>query len=164
MSDVSKMRSDFYAIDKIDSHVIHVRFYGVSPDANHFKKYLAELEQTLVNGNNFFVIYDARYSHYLSEENRRCMAKWIGEKKELLQEKVLKAYHIIPNFVQRAIFQGVYAIQKSPVPFFIFSSLQDVMGHIHDQQKVHVSKSAYPKVPNPVTTSKPHSSSSHFSD
>lgn len=129
------MKSDFYVIELIEKDVVHVKFCGVSPDINHFERYLSELSRVIRSQKGLYIIYDARFSHYLSNENRQRMAFWIGENEAMLQENVRVAYHIIPNAVQRAIYQGIYAIRKSPVPFQLSPSLDQVLQHIDRHRK-----------------------------
>lgn len=117
------MEIEFASFAQINDIVIHVRFNSIYPSREQFESYLEKLTGLLSKSKEVYLIYDNTYSLYLPSEFITAKINWLKNHSTLLSLHVKKAIHVIPNAIQRSVYQNMHSVYQPPIPYAFTSTL-----------------------------------------
>ncbi|MDW7695968.1 hypothetical protein R9C00_25850 [Flammeovirgaceae bacterium SG7u.111] len=134
------MKIEFASISQINDIVIHVRFNSVSPSGEQFESYLEELRGLLNKSKEVYLIYDTTYSLYIPREFINTKINWLKTNSKLLSLHVKKAIHVIPNAIQRSIYQNMHSVYQPPIPYAFTSTLGSAYKMVESIESANLAK------------------------
>jgi len=117
--------SSYADIDKSKFPVVTVTFTGVSSTDGNFKEYLQELESLYDSGEDIAIIFDARKASLPSIKHQKQQASWLSQNENLLKKQCKGTAYVITNRPVRAILKMIFAITPQPVPYKVYSNMDD---------------------------------------
>ena len=118
---------DFALFNYLEKDIIHIKFSPVLPTREEFTHYLDVLTDYIYTDEGLYLIFDTSYAPYLPSEFRKLQAEWIKIHKEQIINSVVTTIHVIPNAIQRSIFNAIFIIQKPVTPFKIVADFKDAI-------------------------------------
>lgn len=104
---------------------IIVTLTGEQETPDNFQEYLDELYANYDRREPFVLLFDASRAGRPNMHYQRKQAQWMKENKKLIQTYCLGVGYVVPNNMLRQLLKTIFTIQKNPVPFRVFKSLEN---------------------------------------
>jgi hypothetical protein len=115
-----------YAIvDSSRIPIITVTFTGEKSTDENFNQYLADLEKCYDDRQKISIIFDASQAVIPKSSHQKKQALWISQHWKLIQTYCIGTAYVIPNAAIRAVLKMIFSFQNQPVPYKIFSNLEE---------------------------------------
>ncbi|UZR93335.1 hypothetical protein [Chondrinema litorale] len=115
---------DFALLNYLDKNTLHVKISPILPTTEEFNNYLEKLTSLVKNSEDLYLLVDTTYASYLPSELRKLQADWITDNKELIKKVIIMTVHVIPDAIQRSIFNAIFLIQKPVVPYKVVPDIK----------------------------------------
>ncbi len=112
-------------IDDSNLPALQINFTGHQPCPENFRVYLEDLTKAYENKPGFVAVFDAQNAPYPDLTCQKMMADWLKKNKEMIAEKCLGTAYIMEDEKLKAVLDVVLSMQSQPVPYRIFSNLQE---------------------------------------
>lgn len=120
---------------KVDSSkmpVVMVTFTGENSTDKNFEKYLLDLESCYEDQKSLSIIFDASQAVIPKISHQRKQALWISKHWKMIQTYCLGTAYVIPNMAIRAVLKVIFSFQNQPVPYKIFSNIEEAENWIDE--------------------------------
>ncbi|MEM6297131.1 MAG: STAS/SEC14 domain-containing protein [Bacteroidota bacterium] len=107
--------------DRSEFPLIVVTFTGAKETPENFAEYLQGLYQNYDRKEAFSLVFDASDAPTPNPSYQQKQAQWMKDHESMIQEYCRGVAYVMPNFLLRNVLKLIFAIQKNPVPFEVFS-------------------------------------------
>ena len=115
-----------YAIfDREKLPIVTIYFTGEKENDENFQVYLNELEKNYAREEMFSLIFELTNAPLPKMKYQLQQAEWMKQNKQTIQTYCHCVAYIIPGLLMRNILKFIFSIQKNPVPFKVFSTLEE---------------------------------------
>ncbi|MEL6945876.1 MAG: STAS/SEC14 domain-containing protein [Bacteroidota bacterium] len=115
-----------YAVfDRGHLPLITIYFTGEKENDENFQAYLKELENNYDRKEPFALIFELTNAPLSKMKYQLQQAEWMKNNKEKIQTYCHGVAYIIPGALMRNVLKFIFSVQKNPVPFKVFSTLEE---------------------------------------
>jgi hypothetical protein len=115
-----------YAIfDRSEFPIITINFTGTSENESNFELYLSELEKNYTFQKEFSLIFELTKAPIPKLNYQLKQANWMKANEDNIKTYCRGVAYIIPSSIMRNILKFIFSVQKNPVPFSVFSTLEE---------------------------------------
>ena len=129
---------NYAKIDTSGYPIVKVTYAPQEPTLEEFDAYLSSMEALYDDYSDFVIIMDASSTKYLSSELRIRQGNWMKKNESKMKTQVLGIVFIIPSAIVRMILNGIFLIQKLPVPYSVSSNMEEANKWAHEKLSVKV--------------------------
>ena len=105
--------------------LIVVSFTGENETPDNFKEYLNGLLKNYEAKKPFSLVFDATKASTPNIKYQKLQAMWMKEHDSLVKEYCRCVAYVVPSVLLRGVLKTIFRLQKNPVPFKVFSNLDD---------------------------------------
>lgn len=105
--------------------IITVTFTGAKATPENFQVYLDGLLENYTKKEPFALIFDANAAAMPTAYYQKWQAKWLKDNEKLIQTYCKGVAYVIPNPILRSILKIMILIQRHPVAFKVFGSMEE---------------------------------------
>jgi hypothetical protein len=117
--------NDFAQFDRSAFPLITVTFTGEKETPENFEQYLKGLYQNYERKQPFSLVFDATNAPVPNLTYQQKQATWMNKHKELIETYCRGVAYVMPNLILRNVLKVIFGLQRNPVPFKVFSSLEE---------------------------------------
>ena len=116
----------FYAqFDRSEFPIITINFTGEKENKENFQLYLDELKRNYERDEQFSLIFELTKAPMPNMKYQLQQAKWMKDNEHLIKKYCRGVAYIIPSAALRGVLKFIFSVQKNPVPFKVFSTLEE---------------------------------------
>ncbi len=117
---------DLYAeFDRSNFPLIIINFTGKSETNGNFQIYLDELGENYKRKEKFSLVFELTKAPIPKVSFQLKQANWMKENEPNIVKYCQGCAYIIPGLVMRNILKFIFSIQKNPVQFKVFSTIEE---------------------------------------
>lgn len=122
---------NYAEVQPVVEGVLTVRFTGVASTDQNFQRYLDEVRDRYRGAGTIGVLFDASKASLPHYRHIRMQADWLNTYRELMESQCVGTAYVIPNGMVRGVLNMIFALQKQPVPYEVFSNTADARGWLN---------------------------------
>lgn len=119
-------------VDSSNMPIISVTFTGEKSTDKNFQQYLEDLEKCYEDRKTIAIIFNATKAVIPNLSHQKKQALWISQNWKLIQTYCKGTAYVIPNMAIRAVLKMIFSFQNQPVPYKIFSNIEEAKNWIGD--------------------------------
>jgi hypothetical protein len=119
--------------DERDFPLVIITFTGNKPTEANFKDYLDKTYHLYDRKQDLALIFDATHAPLPGYKYQKMQADWLKKNEGLMKTYCSGTAYVIANALVRNVLKAIFAIQKQPVPFAIFSTLEEASSWARQQ-------------------------------
>lgn len=107
--------------------VVVVNFTGHKATEENFEKYLNDLYVAYEKALPFVYLFNAGNAALPGLRFQRMQAQWLKKNEAMMIKHCKGTAYYIPNSIIRTALNGIFALQKQPVPYKVAGSMETAM-------------------------------------
>lgn len=111
--------------------VLTVRFTGAASTDQNFERYLDEVRERYRGSGTIGVLFDASKASLPHYRHIRMQADWLNTHWDLMKSQCVGTAYVIPNGMVRGVLNMIFALQKQPVAYEVFSDTADALAWLN---------------------------------
>lgn len=115
----------YATFDRSQFPLITINFTGESETKENFDAYLDELGNNYKFEKPFSLIFELTNAPIPKVSYQLKQANWMKINEENIKTYCRGVAYIIPSTIMRNVLKFIFSIQKNPVPFKVFSTLEE---------------------------------------
>jgi len=118
---IKPLEKAYTTFDTSNFPLVIIAFTGNEATEANFSDYLTKTHQLYDAKEDLAIIFDATHATLPGFKYQKMQADWLKENEALMKNYCQGTAYIIPNLLVRGILKAIFAIQKQPVPYQVFS-------------------------------------------
>ena len=119
--------------DKHDFPLVVITFTGNEPTDENFRAYLDETYHLYDEKKTLAIVFDATQAPLPGFKYQKMQADWLKSHRKLMETYCRGTAYVIPNALVRGILKAIFALQKQPVPYEVFSTQEEARSWAQQQ-------------------------------
>ncbi|MEN0048625.1 MAG: STAS/SEC14 domain-containing protein [Bacteroidota bacterium] len=115
----------YATFDRDQLPIITIHFTGEKENDENFQAYLQELENNYDRKEMFSLIFELTNAPLPKMKYQLQQAEWMKKNEEKIQTYCHGVAYVIPGLLMRNVLKFIFSVQKNPVPFKVFSTLEE---------------------------------------
>lgn len=117
--------NQYATFDRSEFPIITINFTGNSENDENFQDYLNGLEKNYTFEKQFSLIFELTKAPIPKVSYQLKQAHWMKANEDKIKTYCRGVAYIIPSAIMRNVLKFIFSIQKNPVPFKVFSTLEE---------------------------------------